>query len=129
MSDINGQDIDSLGDLVTSPRKANTVQILINHGADVAALDMIQQTPLHIASSSGSFDIARLLIKHGADVDVKNEIDSTPLHLASSEEQSGIVRLLVEYGADVTAQDWSHKTPLHLVSSWVSANPRHSHSC
>ena len=82
---------------------------------------MTQQTPFHIASSSGSVEIARLLIKHGADVNVQNEIDSTPLHLALSEEQIDIVRLLVEHGANVTAKDWNHRTPLHLVSSWVNA--------
>ena len=124
-ADINGQEIDSLGDRITSTSRVNTVQILINHGADVAALDMTQQTPLHIASSSHGVEIARLLIKHGAEVNVKNEIDSTPLHLASSEDSEDIriVQLLVEHGADVTAQDWSHKTPLHLVSSSVSAKP------
>jgi ankyrin repeat protein len=115
-ADINGQT--NHWQIPTFSRMVDTVQILINHGADVAALDMTQQTPLHIASSSGVVEIARLLIKHGADVDAQNEIHSTPLHLASSKE---IVQLLVEHGADVTAQDWSHKTPLHLVSSWVSA--------
>ena len=89
----------------------------------MAALDITQKTPLHIASSTGDIEIVRLLIKHGADVNAKNEIDSSPLHLALSEEEISIVRLLVEHGADVTAQDWSHKTPLHLASSWVSAKP------
>ena len=117
-ADINGQE-----NKTTSIRRAKTVQILINHGADVTALDLTQQTPLHIASSSGGVEIALLLIKHGADVNVKNEIDWTPLHLASSKENANIVQLLVEHGADVTAQDWSHMTPLHLVSSWVSAKP------
>jgi ankyrin repeat protein len=121
-ANINGQDI-FMGDHPTSNRRSDTVQILINHGVDVAALDMTQQTPLHIASSSGGVEIARLLIKHGADVNVKNEIDATSLHLASSSEESSVVHLLVEHGADVTAKDWSHKTPLHLVSSWVTAKP------
>ena len=122
-ADLNGQENNHLHDHPTFTRRADTVQILINHAADMAALDMTQQTPLHIASSSGGVEIARLLIKHGADMNVRNEIDSTPLHLASSKEEISVVRLLVEHGADVTARDWSHKTPLHLVSSWVSAKP------
>ena len=119
-ADINEQENVHFTDRKVQSR-ASTVQILINHGADIAALDITQQTPLHVASSSGGVEIARLLIKHGADVNAKNEIDSTPLHLASSKEEIGAVQLLVEYGADVNAQDWSQKTPLHLVSSWVSA--------
>ena len=125
-ADIYGQDYDYFTcDDPRRIRRANTVQILINHGADVAAADMTQRTPLHIASSSRNVDIVPNLIKHGADVNAQNEFHSTPLHLASYEESLSIVRrgLLVEYGADVTAQDWNHKTPLHLVSSWVNSKP------
>jgi ankyrin repeat protein len=60
------------------------VRVLLEHGADVTARDDSQSTPLHIASSARSPEIARLLIEHGADVNGLDGNLMTPLHLASS---------------------------------------------
>jgi ankyrin repeat protein len=96
---------------------AKTVQILLEHGADVTMQDDIRSTPLHLASSNGSLEVARLLIKHGADVNARDRHLSTPLHLASSTVSPEIVQLLIEHGADMAARDRIQCTPLHLASS------------
>ncbi len=48
--------------------KAETVQVLLKHGADVTARDDTHSTPFHLALSKRTPEIAPLLIDHGADV-------------------------------------------------------------
>ena len=64
--------------------KAETAQVLIEHGADVTMQDKAYSTPLHLASFRGSTETVRLLLQHGADVAAQDENNRTPLHLASS---------------------------------------------
>ena len=64
--------------------KADIVQLLIQHGADVTARDNTRSTSLHLASSKGSGKTAELLLKHVANFDAQDERHSTPLHLAVS---------------------------------------------
>ena len=64
--------------------KADTVRLLIKHGADVTTQDKTHTTPLHMASSFRLAESARILIEYGAEVNAQNESQSTPLHLASS---------------------------------------------
>ena len=108
---------------------AEAVGLLVDHGADVAALDMTDSTPLHVASSSGDLEVLRILVESGADVNAQNETHSTPLHIASLEGSAETVQLLIDHGADVATQDWNHSTPLHFASSWVSAETCHRDSC
>ena len=64
--------------------KAETVRVLIEHGADVTMQNGAHSTPLHLASSKGNTETVRLLLQHGADVVTQDENNRTPLHLASS---------------------------------------------
>ena len=71
------------GRLLDPDAKADTVRLLIKHGADVTTQDKTHATPLHIASSFRLTESARVLIECGADIHAQNESRSTPLHLAS----------------------------------------------
>ena len=90
-TDLNVQD-SSHGDFespdgrAASRAVANTVRLLIDHGADVTVRDESQSTPLHLVSESsmGSDEAVQLLIEHGADVTAIDGNRRTPLHLASS---------------------------------------------
>ena len=108
---------------------AKYVKLLVDHGADVTALDITHSTPLHVASSSGDLEMVRILVEGGADVNAQNETHLTPLHIASLDGSAETVLLLIEHGADVTAQDRNHWTPLHFASSLVSAKACHHHTC
>jgi hypothetical protein len=45
------------------------VKMLIDKGANVSALNILERTPLHFAGSAGRPDIGSLLMKHGCDAD------------------------------------------------------------
>lgn len=121
-ADVNGQIDRDHKYLDTSNMIVETVQLLVDHGADVTALDITHSTPLHLASLQGVLEAMQILIEHGADVKAQNETNLTPLHRASLLGDPQIVQLLIDHGADVTAKDWNHQTPLHFASSWVSAD-------
>ncbi|KAI9436836.1 ankyrin repeat-containing domain protein [Lactarius indigo] len=114
-------DLQKLFRLASSSGSAETVLFFMKLGGDVHARDRSDSTPLHLASSSSSSNVAvmQTLIDHGADVDARDRSHSTTLHLASSSSSSsvGVVQTLIDRGADVNARDESHSTPLHLASS------------
>lgn len=69
------------------------VDMLIQRGANVNAVDVNLNTPLHLAEENirnideaTSFAIAELLVKGGADVNAKNEDNKTPLDLAENDK-------------------------------------------
>ena len=91
--------------------KADTVRLLIEHGADVNAQDEAYTTPLHLASSLGIFEIVQLLIDHGADVTAQDRMHKTPLHLASSWVGAKPALLSIQHKADLNGQDDGHWEP------------------
>jgi ankyrin repeat protein len=60
-------DIAALGD-------KNAVRLMLDHGADVNALDPLGRTPLMYAAASDllALDVVKLLIERGADVNAKD---------------------------------------------------------
>ncbi|KAN0134148.1 Ankyrin repeat-containing domain protein [Lactarius tabidus] len=100
-----------------------TMQLLIQRGADVSARDNTHSTPLHLAACSGRAESIRLLIQHGADVNVQNKSKSIPLHLVFTSTAHETDRattaeaadVLLQNGADVNARDGRNSTPLHLA--------------
>ncbi|KAH9011726.1 ankyrin repeat-containing domain protein [Lactarius deliciosus] len=114
-------------DRVKSDNKADTVRLLLWHGADVMARDDTQSTPLHLASSKWSVETIELLIKDYADVNAQNGNLSTPLHLAASSHlavEGNVVRCLLKHGANIDAKDGEGRTPLQIASSkghfWIA---------
>ena len=101
--------------------KADTVRLLIEHGADVTAQAVAYSTPLHLASSSGSAETVKLLIEHGADVTARDGNHRTPLHLASSRVSAETVRLLIQHALMLTDRtrglltDGSRSSKSHFV--------------
>ena len=58
---------------------ANIVELLINAGADVNAVDDLGGTPIFYAATIRLADIVELLINAGADVNAVNEMGITPI--------------------------------------------------
>jgi hypothetical protein len=74
-----------------------TIQLLLERGADVDALDDAQSTPLHVASEYGSAKATRLLLEHGANVHLQNNEGHAPSQVASAKGHEEIARLLSEH--------------------------------
>ena len=92
--------------------------ILIEHGANVAAIDVYQQTPLHLAAKSGHSTVTSILIGHGAKTTDIDRNERTPLHLAAKYGHTAVVSTLVKQGANTAAIDWNQQTPLHLAADF-----------
>jgi Ankyrin repeats (many copies) len=83
---------------------------LIDHGANVDALDDSGQTALIIAALTGEVDCVRVLLAAGARRDCRNAYGDTAKSLASNEQ---ILRLLTKAGEDLS--DISHEMKRTLI--------------
>lgn len=96
----------------------NTVQSMLESGAEVNGYDLLRNTPLHQAAFYGHERICLLLIKKGAQVDALNEAGFSPLYLAVKAKQSAAVKTLATNGANVNAKYGnSRTTALHMAAS------------
>jgi len=59
--------------------KPQTVQYLIEQGADVDALDLGDNVALHWAAMRGHVEIVNLLLMNGADKNMRNKQDKVPV--------------------------------------------------
>ena len=77
------------------------------------------RTPLHIASQSGSTQVAQALaLDFNCNYNVRDSVDGmTPLHLACTEGHLGVVEVLCGLTKiNVNARDKQKRTPLHCAS-------------
>ncbi|MFC2172624.1 ankyrin repeat domain-containing protein [Acidobacteriota bacterium] len=89
------------------------VNLLIERGADVNALERTMASPLHAASmGSGDVGVVRALISAGALVNASTKYGRTPLHSA----RQAVAEVLLAEGADVNARDGFERTPLHVAA-------------
>ncbi|XP_076767727.1 ankyrin repeat domain-containing protein 54 isoform X2 [Arvicanthis niloticus] len=61
-----------------------TVQLLLDHGADPNQQDGLGNTPLHLAACTNHVPVITTLLRGGARVDALDRAGRTPLHLAKS---------------------------------------------
>ncbi|XP_034843435.1 ankyrin repeat domain-containing protein 54 isoform X1 [Mirounga leonina] len=119
-----------------------TVQQLLEDGADPCAADDKGRTALHFASCNGNDQIVQLLLDHGADPNQRDGLGNTPLHLAACTNHVPVITTLLRggmcslplcppplpschlcllwpapAGARVDALDRAGRTPLHLAKS------------
>ncbi|KAF8258096.1 ankyrin repeat-containing domain protein [Lactarius quietus] len=98
----------------------DTVEWLIDHGAEAGAQNHLRSTPLHMAARAACAEAALVLLENNADINSQNDEGETPLcwvfYSSTDKRVVDIVRLLLERGADTNIQDWTHSTVLHQAS-------------
>ena len=93
-----------------------TMQILIDAGADVNAANAAGVTALHL--SAGDLQRVVLLVGKGANVHARSQIGRTPLLIAAyTNGASEVVKFLLSKGADFKVADASGVTPLMAAAA------------
>ncbi|KAF1324383.1 Coiled-coil domain-containing protein 11, partial [Globisporangium splendens] len=90
-----------------------TVEVLIERGANLAASIPGGATSLHLAAGSGHLEIVKYLHNQGMDLMTRTDKGITPLHEAALEGHVEVVKYLLTHGADVNAAMDCGTTPLH----------------
>ncbi|MEW5248044.1 ankyrin repeat domain-containing protein [Microbulbifer sp. 2201CG32-9] len=100
--------------LAVSSRKAELVELLLEKGADVNALDNFNKTPLQVSlrNFGKSPQLLSMLIEAGAELGYHGNILRTPLDQAVDENDLALARYLLSRGAPVDARKLpTGKTP------------------
>jgi ankyrin repeat protein len=94
----------------------DVVFFLLENGANINDRDLIDQTPLIVASQHGCKSIVELLLKAGSDINHKNQQGETALLSAAQEGHIDVVKSLISAGADVNEPNADGETPLQLAT-------------
>ena len=92
-----------------------TVQLLVDCGADVNALNEYGQTSLHIAAGGEKdcSELCSILLEHNAKIDAVDKDENQALHLACEAGLTSTVQCLLDYNADVFSTNKFRQTALH----------------
>jgi ankyrin repeat protein len=93
-----------------------TIDLLLQSGADVNTADFTGATPLYIAAQWGLLGIVKKLLAHNAIVNAEKSKGYTPLSIAVTEGYLDIVKELLDHGADINPKCPDDDTLLHIAS-------------
>ena len=104
--------------LARNVEEQETVEILLENGADVNSWSKDGYLPIHIAAELDSLKNMQLLIKFGANVDARRKNGWSAIHYAVYKKRTHIVRFLIENGSDVNASVDSENcyTSIHIAT-------------
>jgi len=67
-------------------RSLDDLKMLLDRGADINELNIMGQTPLHIAAANGRVDIVKELLKRGADYTITDKDGETFFYFVFKED-------------------------------------------
>lgn len=96
------------------------VELLLDYGANLQAVDRSLETPLMVAASTGKWNILQALVARGADLQVQNKWGSTTFHHATFSRSVSIVQFLFMGANDhnLAYEDIAGWTPLSLLLAY-----------
>lgn len=122
----NGANVDELDANLDAPLiiaaykgYTNIVRLLLEAGADVAALDPgMKATALHAAAYAGNTEAAKLLVQYHVEIDKQGPKNGyTALHDAIWQGHLETARVLLDAGASLTIQSHLGETPLMFAKA------------
>ncbi|NVO11955.1 MAG: ankyrin repeat domain-containing protein [Bacteroidales bacterium] len=96
--------------------KYESVNYLLEHGANPNYSNEEGVNALMYASDNGSYKIAKLLIEKGADVNIKPNDGNTALFAAVRSNNDSIAELLIQNNAKINIQNKNSLYPLHYAA-------------
>lgn len=99
-----------------NPNATHVVSFLLENGASTNDRDLIDQTPLIVASQHGCREIVNLLVKAGSDIKHKNQQGESALLSATQEGHIDIVKDLIRAGAEINEPNYDGETPILLAT-------------
>jgi len=87
-------------------------RLLIEHGANVGAVDKLDSEALFYAADGGDLNTVKLLLGHGANAAQINDMGLSPLSGAIKQNNLEMAKLLTAAGAPLEAQDDHGRTPI-----------------
>lgn len=98
------------------PQKLATMQWLLEHGADIGALDRKKRSALLYIAQHGPHELADCLVAYGAPINLSDAQGDTALHLASMNNffrvtSFSFFELLLAHGGNLCAVNHKGQTP------------------
>lgn len=103
------------------------VQLLLDHGANIAAVDEWGRTALHYAAENHSVDVIEFVLKQGFDIESRDRDDHSPIHHAVALGSPEGCELLLRSGAMINRKSGqTGLSPLSclLANMSISSMPR-----
>lgn len=98
--------------------QTEVAKYLISEGADVNALNTVNQSVLLYAAYFGNAEIAEALIANGATLDDQDIFGRNPLHYAARQRSVDALMVLIDNRAKLDSRDSIGETPLHFAIRW-----------
>jgi ankyrin repeat protein len=98
----------------------DSLQVLLEYGADVNFKSPDGNTPVHNAAEGGQIENLKLLIKHGADINMTDCDGNTALmHIANIQHAELLegVKILVQNGANIRTRNSKRLTVLMIATN------------
>ena len=103
--------------------KLSLTKILLEHGADVNALDNLKQTPINLAIIEGNFDeqkieVIKELLQNGANVNLKDSDGYITLHSAAFHKTipEDLFQDILKRCTNLDIKHLEGQTPLHIAA-------------
>ncbi|XP_069769680.1 inversin isoform X3 [Narcine bancroftii] len=94
----------------------NTAKLLLEHGAQVDAMDVMKHTPLFRACEMGHKEVIQTLIEGGGRVDLIDQDGHSPLHWAALGGNADVCQILIQNQINPNVQDFAGRTPLQCAA-------------